>query len=134
MPSATRKTVSKAKRLSRAPRVFGGDTEMKAAVRSLVLLLVGTALLLALGQSVNAEVTDDAAVQKPAGLDEIVVTARKRAERVQDIPVAVQALSAQELQRQELNSLESVAAYTPQLTVGRVATGSGATLTLRGIG
>jgi iron complex outermembrane receptor protein len=107
---------------------------MKAAVRSLVLLLVGTALLLALGRSVNAEVTDDAAVQKPAGLDEIVVTARKRAERVQDIPVAVQALSAQELQRQELNSLESVAAYTPQLTVGRVATGSGATLTLRGIG
>src|SRR5882762_258746 len=107
---------------------------MKAAVLSLMLLSVGTALLLAPGRSANAEAAEDAAVQKPAGLDEIVVTARKRAERVQDIPVAVQALSAQELQRQELTSLESVAAYTPQLTVGRVATGSGATLTLRGIG
>lgn len=68
------------------------------------------------------------------GLSEIVVTARKRAESVQDIPVNVTALSAEAIQRQDLTSLEKIAARTPNLTVGRASNGSGAQVTLRGIG
>lgn len=68
------------------------------------------------------------------GLDDIVVTARKRSESAQDIPVSVTALSAEQIERYDLTSLERVAASTPQFTVGRAAAGSGAQLTLRGIG
>ena len=68
------------------------------------------------------------------GLQDIVVTARKRQESVQDVPVAVTAISAELVQRQDLTSIEKIAARTPNLNVGRASNGSGAQLTLRGIG
>ncbi|MDX3899113.1 MAG: TonB-dependent receptor [Sphingobium sp.] len=68
------------------------------------------------------------------GIQDIVVTARKRAESVQDIPVSVTALSAQQIQRYDLTTLEKVAAVSPQLVVARGNSGSGAQLSLRGIG
>lgn len=68
------------------------------------------------------------------GLQDIIVTARKRAESVQDVPVAVTALSAATVRQQDLTSLEKVAARTPNFTVGRASNGSGAQLTMRGIG
>src|SRR3546814_18050794 len=50
------------------------------------------------------------------------------------MPVAGTAFSAEQIDRQNLSSLEKVGAYTPQLTIARSATGSGAQITLRGIG
>ena len=80
----------------------------------------------------------EAAPQEPqataGGIQDIVVTARKRSESVQDVPVAVTALSAEMVQRQDLTSIEKIAARTPNLNVGRASNGSGAQLTLRGIG
>jgi iron complex outermembrane recepter protein len=75
-----------------------------------------------------------AADSATGGIEEIVVTARKRAESVQDVPVAVTALSAAQIQRSDLTSIEKIAARTPNLTVGRASNGSGAQLTMRGIG
>lgn len=75
-----------------------------------------------------------AAEQEVSSLEEIVVTARKRAESVQDIPVSVTAISAKQIERYDLTSIEKVAASTPQFSVGRASNGSGAQLTLRGIG
>ncbi len=68
------------------------------------------------------------------GLEDIVVTARKRTESAQDVPVAVTAITGEEVRQQDLTSLEKVAAVTPELSVGRASNGSGAQLTLRGIG
>ncbi len=68
------------------------------------------------------------------GLTDIVVTARRRSESVQDIPVSVQAISAAQIEARDLTSLEKIAAATPQFTVARASNGAGAQLTLRGIG
>lgn len=68
------------------------------------------------------------------GLQEIVVTARKRVESAQDVPVAVTVLSAEQIAQKDLTSLEKIASSTPNFSVGRASNGSGATLTLRGIG
>ncbi len=68
------------------------------------------------------------------GLEDIIVTARRRAESVQDIPVSVQAISAEQIQARDLTSLEKIAAATPQFTVARASNGAGAQLTMRGIG
>ncbi|WP_231958271.1 TonB-dependent receptor [Novosphingobium resinovorum] len=68
------------------------------------------------------------------GLNDIVVTARRRAESLQDVPVAVTALSAETLERYDMTSLEKISTQTPQFTIGRSSNGSGAQLTLRGIG
>ena len=68
------------------------------------------------------------------GLEEIVVTARKRLESAQNVPVAITAISAEKIQHYDLTSLEKVAASTPQFNIGRASNGSGAQITLRGIG
>jgi len=68
------------------------------------------------------------------GLEEIVVTARKRNESVQDVPLLVTALSADQIRENDLTSLDKVAATVPNFSVGRASNGSGAQVTLRGIG
>lgn len=83
--------------------------------------------------SAAAPETADAA-DATTGLQDIVVTARRRAESSQNIPVSVTALSAADIQRRSLTNLEAIAAATPQLAIGRNATGSGAQITLRGVG
>ena len=75
-----------------------------------------------------------AQAQEGSGIEEITVTARKREESVQDVPVLVTALSAEQVRKRDLTSLEKVAATTPNLNVGRASNGSGAQMTLRGIG
>ena len=68
------------------------------------------------------------------GLQDIIVTARKRVETTQNVPVSVTAISAAQIQHYDLSSLEKVAAMTPTFVIGRAPSGAGATLVLRGIG
>jgi outer membrane receptor protein involved in Fe transport len=84
--------------------------------------------------AVAAAQTADAAQADEGGIQDIVVTARKRQESVQDVPVNVSAVSAEMIQRQDLTSIEKIAARTPNFSVGRASNGSGAQLTMRGIG
>jgi len=67
-------------------------------------------------------------------LEEIIVTARKRQESIQNVPVAVTALSAQELQRSSIRDLRDITAYVPNLLVDKVtALQGGASLAIRGV-
>ena len=68
------------------------------------------------------------------GLEEIVVTARKRDESAQDVPLLITALSADQIRDNDFTSLDKVAASMPNFLVGRASNGSGAQVTLRGIG
>jgi len=73
-------------------------------------------------------------VHAQGGLEEIVVTARKREESIQEAPISVRAITAETIQRYELNNLEAIAAMSPEFSVGRASNGSGAQLNIRGIG
>lgn len=68
------------------------------------------------GQAVHAQNADEA---KAAGksLEEIVVTARKRAESAQDIPIAIQALSQDTLAAMGAKALEDYARFIPSVSV-----------------
>jgi len=68
------------------------------------------------------------------GLEEIFVTARKRTESIQDVPASVTVISTEEIQSYDVTNLTKLTALSPQFNVGRAPTGSGAQLTLRGIG
>jgi len=87
---------------------------------------------LAFAQSAPADQAQPTAAA--GGLEEVIVTARKRQENVQNVPVAITAISGTEMERKDIASLESIAAVTPQLVVVRGSSGSGADLSLRGIG
>jgi outer membrane receptor protein involved in Fe transport len=65
-------------------------------------------------------------------LTEVIVTAQKRAEDLQDVPVSVQVIDSQELAQQNLNSLEALGQTVPSVHVN--ATGSGGQIFIRGIG
>ncbi len=68
-------------------------------------------------------------------LDKVVVTARRREETIQDVPVAVSAFTAQALEKLNIRDLADLDANVPNLTV-YAARGSNSTLTayIRGVG
>ena len=52
-------------------------------------------------------------IAQEAALEEIIVTARKREESVQDIPIAVSAFTADDIREMGLTSIDDIALYTP---------------------
>jgi iron complex outermembrane receptor protein len=67
-------------------------------------------------------------------LEEVIVTATKRAESLQDIGVTVNAFSAETIQQAGINSASDVAILTPSLNVNSNSSPFSARLTIRGIG
>jgi iron complex outermembrane receptor protein len=58
-----------------------------------------------------------AAADISAGLDEIIVTARKRPENIQAVPIAMTAFSAGDLERKNIGTLADLRFVTPSLSV-----------------
>ena len=71
-------------------------------------------------------------------LDEIIVTATKRATGLQDTPIAITAVSAQKLEKQNVDNISEIATFTPNLTFDTTApvsgVSSGAIVFIRGVG
>jgi len=65
-------------------------------------------------------------------LEEIVVTARKRSETLQDAPLAVSAVSGEKMDDQGVTTLEQITATVPGLQIGRGAQTSN--IAIRGVG
>jgi len=66
-------------------------------------------------------------------VNEVVVTARKREERLKDVPIAVTAVSAEMLQREQIYQVKDIAAYAPGLNINSDAVGR-SFISIRGIG
>lgn len=102
-------------------------------MRRIHQLLAGAALALTPpGAAFAQDATAQAEAQANSG-DEIVVTARKREERLQDVPIAVTAISADQLEREQVNSIREIANFTPGLNITTDAVGR-AFLSIRGVG
>lgn len=75
------------------------------------------------GSEGQAEVEELKPQRRAPGLEEIVVTARKREESLQDVPVAVTAFSASDMERRGFSGLDDIAAATPGFTFEGFLTG-----------
>src|SRR6202051_410539 len=81
----------------------------------------------------RAEIPPSAA--QADGLAEIVVTARRRAENLQDVPVAVTAISAATLEQQAVTSLGDLNSFVPNMKISSDrATSSTINVYIRGVG
>jgi iron complex outermembrane recepter protein len=71
-----------------------------------------------------------------SGLEEVVVTAQKREESVQRIPVAVTALDETALETRNIVNLQQVGAFSPNVRIEttRSGSGSGGPIFIRGVG
>ena len=68
------------------------------------------------------------------GLEEIVVTATRREQNLQDVPLAVVAYTGEMLERQGIENMEDLKAVVPNLVVaGNLAGSNTASFTMRGI-
>lgn len=96
------------------------------------VLLAGAAWSAA---SSMAMAQDVAAQDDQTALDDVVVTARRREESLQDVPVAVTAVSGEQLEAKGAADITELARSTPSLTLN-AARGSNSTLIsfIRGVG
>jgi len=60
---------------------------------------------------------DQASASATSGLEEIVVTARRREERVQAVPIAITAFSQADLERQQIHDVHDLGNHVPSLNV-----------------
>jgi iron complex outermembrane recepter protein len=69
-------------------------------------------------------------------IEEIIVTARKREERLQDTPISITAFSAQDIEARSIHELSDIGAFTPnmEITPGAVNGGNSAQVFIRGVG
>lgn len=113
-------------------------TSGRIFARALALGASGIAVALAGAAQAQAQAQDAAppasAEDSSPGAAEIVVTAQKRSERLQDVPVAVSVLSGESLEQAARPSIESAAQQVPSLTFLKSGTTLNQTIFLRGVG
>jgi iron complex outermembrane receptor protein len=94
---------------------------------------VAAAALAGAGQAMAQAAQAKAVTQDVVSIDEIVVTAQRRSERLQDVPVTVTAFGAQEVQQARIREIDDVATRTPGLNFDAFPA-SQPRIAIRGIG
>ncbi len=104
--------------------------------RRLLPVLVSAALL----ATTAVEAQQAAIIAKPAAksddtqLDTIVVTATKRSESLQTVPIAISVISGAQLEQANLNTLGAITSQTPTVNFRTGASNKDTSLFIRGVG
>ncbi|WP_116970841.1 TonB-dependent receptor [Blastomonas sp. UPD001] len=94
--------------------------------------LSATALSLAFAMPAHAQ--DTAAEDDQGGITEIVVTAQKVAENVQDVPIAITAITSERLETTGVTSLEGLTQLVPSVSFRKGTTSANSAIVMRGVG
>lgn len=97
-------------------------TLITAALCGVSLSAISTPAFAQTAPEASAEVTTD-----------IVVTARRKDESAQDVPLVVNAVNAEQIQKLNLRSFTDITTVVPGLQLGVLGNGTGGTATLRGV-
>jgi iron complex outermembrane recepter protein len=106
-------------------------TIRRAIVRQAFIVVSAMSGMVAAGSAVAQTA---AAPTNPPALTEIIVTAQKREQNIQDVPISVIALSAQQLKDGGVSDIKNLQALTPSLTVTSTTSENVTTARIRGIG
>ena len=93
----------------------------------------GVSMMGLLAMPVLAQTAAAPAAEVGSGMDEIVVTAQRTAQSLQDVPIAVTAFSAEMLQRQQIQNSLDLQLTLPNITFTK-GNFTGSSFTIRGIG
>jgi len=108
-------------------------TNTRGARRTLMLAGVSAVALPLFLMAAPVAAQEATPTEETATLDEVVVTARRREERLQDVPVAVTALSAQALENLQAADIGDLEGSVPNLTLHE-GDASNAVVYVRGVG
>ena len=94
-----------------------------------VLGLAGGVFLFASGQQASAQ-----SASAQAMLEEVVVTARRREENLQDLPLSIVAITADAMEAQGIYSIEDAGDFIPNVTLTQSDRANNTRIVIRGIG
>ena len=77
------------------------------------------ATLLASTAMAMPAIAQDSATEDTGGIGDIVVTAQKRAENVQDVPLAISAVSSEYLESRDISSIDRLGSIAPNVKIER---------------
>src|SRR3546814_8640771 len=104
--------------------------------RSLLSATMLTGVVVATQASAQTEGAADAAAEAPAAEtfgDTIIVTGTRRATTIQDTPINISAIGAEDLARQRIDDVRDLADFTPGMTISDTGQGSTGSIVLRGL-
>src|SRR3984885_6702998 len=110
-------------------------TNQSLTLRRAIYLVLAVSGAFGCAQAIAADAADAAADTSNApALQEIIVTAQKRSENLQDVPISVVAINAQQAQDAGITNIRNLAILTPGLTVTSEGNEAITTARIRGIG
>src|ERR1700752_4818570 len=95
----------------------GGARGMRQARRLGIAGLLAATSLTAPGWALAQQAGGHAAAPEVQQLQEVIVTARRRAERQQDVPVSIVAIGAEQLNRQSVTTANDLSRVAPGLSI-----------------
>ena len=104
---------------------------MNTWARKTLVVQIAAALGAANGVGIGVAIAQTPPAAKSTALEEIVVTAQRRAENKQEIPLSVTAITADELSNRNITDLSQMEGVSPGFTFGR--SGSDARPAMRGV-
>src|SRR5579863_2088225 len=107
------------------------NPKISAAVAA-VLAVPTTAIVLAAPSDLTAP-ADQATAESGGGLAEVVVTAQRRTENIQDVPITIQAITGAQLSQLNVTNFDDLLKYTPNVTFSGNGPGTG-NIFIRGLG
>ncbi len=112
------------------------QSRFDARLKSGMALLAAVCLLAFSGSAAAQSTNEDEGVKESDFIEEVVVTARKRVERIQDVPISISAYSADDIAAKSLTSLMELGQFTTNFNffndgqTGRTS----AVINMRGVG
>uniref|UniRef100_UPI00286AF32D TonB-dependent receptor n=1 Tax=Phenylobacterium sp. TaxID=1871053 RepID=UPI00286AF32D len=100
--------------------------KMRSSPRTLPAALLASTMLTGLAAPAFAQQAS------PTALEEVVVTAQKRSENLQDVPISIQALGAQRLDQLQVSDFGDYVKFLPSVTIQSAAPGF-STIYMRGV-
>lgn len=96
-------------------------------------MFAGAAMALTLSALAAAPAMAQSTHEAPV-IEEVIVTAQKRSENVQKVPIAISVVSGEAMERANINSAEQLIQAAPSLTFRKGNTNKDSALTVRGVG
>lgn len=118
--------------VSAAPRVVIPGFRRNPIVANALAIFVASAALGGLPAPAFAQQTDDSSAAG-AGIEEIVVTARRRSEKIESVPISVTLFSADDLRSKSINSISDLQRFVPTMVALNVTNRDSEQLSIRGL-
>ncbi len=120
--------------LSVAEDVVASEEREVESSKSLLVRIGAVFAGVLFGSNLNAQESAPTYVQDQGVIEEIIVTARRRDETLQDAAIAITAFTEEQINRYQIDGIDQLTQFTPGLVASEGATPGGGSVFLRGIG